>query len=302
MDRATEMAIVVEVLDKGGFTAAADILGLTPSAVSKAVTRLETRLGVRLLERTTRQVAPTPEGAAYVESARRILAEIEHTEAAVMEGKGRPSGRLRVNSGTAFVVHQLARVLPEFLERYPDLRLDLTVSDRIADLVAEGADVAIRTGAIADDRLAARRFAEIRRVICASPAYLERYGIPRAPSDLAHHRCINIASSPSLSLWPFQIDGRSEVIETRGPMNVDNAESILALGLAGLGIIRLGNLVVANAIREGRLVPLLTDMHVADPVPISLVFPAGRQRLPRVRVFIDFVVEHFKTSPWQIQV
>jgi len=301
MDRATEMAIVVEVLDKGSFTGAADALGLTPSAVSKAVTRLEARLGVRLLERTTRRVAVTPEGATYAESARRILAEIDQAETAIMEGRGQPSGRLRVNSGTAFLVHQLAGVLPDFLERYPDIRLDLTVSDKIVDLIAEGMDIAIRTGAVGDDRLAARRFAEIRRVICASPAYLERHGIPRTPDDLARHSCINMVSNMQLSLWPFQVEGQTKVIETRGSVNVDNAESVLALGLAGLGIIRLANLVVADAVRAGRLVPLLTDIHVADPVPISLVFPPGRQRLPRVRAFIDFVVEHFKTSPWQIE-
>jgi DNA-binding transcriptional LysR family regulator len=300
MDRATEMAIVAAILERGGFTAAGSALGLTPSAVSKAITRLEARLGVRLFERTTRRMVATPEGEAYAEAAKRILAEIEQAEAAVMEGQGRPSGRLRVNTGTAFLVHQLARVLPEFMAQYPDLHLDLTVSDHMADLVAEGADVAIRTGAVGDHHLAARRFAEIRRVICASPAYLERSGMPQKPSDLADHCCINVASSPSLSLWPFTVAGRSEVVETRGSVNADNVAGILALGLAGVGIVRLANLVVVDAVRKGLLVPLLTDMHVADPVPVSLVFPAGRQRLPRVRVFIDFMVREFKGSPWQV--
>jgi DNA-binding transcriptional LysR family regulator len=300
MDRATEMAIITEVLDRGGFTVAAQALGLTPSAVSKAVTRLEARLGVRLFERTTRRIAPTPEGAVYAEAARRILADIDQAEAAVMEGQGQPSGRLRVNTGTAFLVHQLARVLPDFLARFPDIHLDLTVSDHMVDLVAEGADIAIRTGAVGDDRLVARRFAEIRRVICASPAYLERWGTPLEPSDLAGHCCINVASSPSLSLWPFDVGGRSEVVETRGSVSADNVAGILALGLAGAGIVRLANLVVADAVRDGRLVPLLSNRHVADPTPISLVFPPGRQRLPRVRVFIDFIAERFKGSPWQV--
>jgi DNA-binding transcriptional LysR family regulator len=293
----SDMAIFVAILEHEGFTAAARTLGLSPSALSKAVTRLEQRLGVRLLERTTRRLAPTPEGAAYADASRRILSDIDETEAALMEGRGHPQGRLRVNASIAFVVHQLAAALPDFCASYPDIRLDFSISDQIIDVVGEGVDVAIRAGAVGDERLGARRFAEIRRVICASPAYLARNGEPRTPQDLPRHSCVNVSSSPHLSLWPFR---QGEVIETRGPHNVDNAEGVLALGLAGLGVIRLADLVVASAVRDGRLVPILTDFHYSEPAPLSLVFPALRQRLPRVRVFIDFVVDRFKSSPWRI--
>ncbi|HEV2605718.1 MAG TPA: LysR substrate-binding domain-containing protein [Microvirga sp.] len=294
------MAVLVAAVDQGGFAAAADSLGLTASGVSKTVSRLETRLGVRLLERTTRRIAPTPEGAQYIETARRILADIEEAEAALVEGRGRPQGRLRVNSGVAFAVHQLAPALGTFSIRYPDVQLDLQVTDRIVDLAAEGADLAIRTGAVSDERLVARGFGEIRRVICASPNYLESRGTPRGPADLQGHACINMLSSPHLSLWPFRGDGGVHLVETRGPLNVDNAEAALALGLAGQGLIRLGDFVVANAVRDGRLVAVLKECHHVEPVPISLVFPPGRQRLPRMRVFLDFIMERFHASPWRL--
>lgn len=301
MDRAQEMAVLVAAVDQGGFAAAAKALGLTPSGVSKTVSRLEARLGVRLLERTTRRITPTHEGAQYIEAARHILADMDEAEAAVIEGRGRPQGRLRVNSGVAFAVHQLAPTLGEFSERYPQVRLDLQVTDRIVDLAAEGADIAIRTGPVVDDRFAVRRFGEIRRVICASPDYLSRAGTPKSAADLQAHVCINMLPSPYLSLWPFrQADGAISLIETRGPLNVDNVEAALAFGLAGQGLIRIGDFVVANAVREGRLVPVLTDIHHVEPVPISFVFQPGRQRLPRVRVFMDFVVERFQASPWRL--
>ncbi len=301
MDSATEMRVFAAAVEHGGFAAAAEPLGLTPSGVSKAISRLEARLGVRLLERTTRRIALTPEGALYVEAAQRILAEIDEAEATVVEGRGRPQGRLRVNSGVAFAVHQLAGALFEFHTSYPEVSLDLQVTDRIVDLAAEGADIGIRTGPVWDERLVARRFGEIRRVICASPAYLAASGIPRSANELAHHACINMLSSPHLSLWPFRGPGSTvELVETRGPLNVDNAQAALALGLEGLGLIRLGDFLVSTAVREGRLVPVLADVHHVEPVPISLVFLPGRQRLPRLRVFIDFVAERFHGSPWRI--
>ncbi|MFC4172235.1 substrate binding domain-containing protein [Microvirga sp. GCM10011540] len=205
-----------------------------------------------------------------------------------------------MNASIAFVVHQLAAALPDFHASFPDIRLDLTLSDHVIDVIAEGVDVAVRIGAVKDERLGFRRIAEIRRVICASPAYLAQHGAPLEPTDLAHHSCINVASSPHLSLWPFRRQDGIEIVETRGPLNVDNAEGVLALGVAGLGIIRLADLVVANAIREGRLVPILTEVHQSEPVPVSLVFPALRQRLPRVRAFIDFMVARFGSSPWRL--
>jgi DNA-binding transcriptional LysR family regulator len=300
MDKARDLEILVASVDRGGFTGAAEALGLTPSAVSKAMTRLEARLGVRLLERTTRRVIPTREGASLVEEGRRILAAIEDAEAAVVEGRGAPRGLVRVASSVAFAIEHLAPALPDFRARHPEVDIDLGVSDRVVDIIGDGFDVGIRTGPPQDDRLVARRFAEIRRVICGAPDYLARHGTPRSPDDLARHVCINISTAPHLSLWPFRGPSGPRLVETRGRVVVDDANAILALGLAGLGLFRLGDFITARAIRSGALVPVLVDQHVSEPVPLHLVHPPGRQRLPKVRVFLDFVAERFGSNAWRV--
>jgi len=300
MDRAEAMEILVAAVDRGGLTAAAVHLGVTPSAVSKAITRLEQRLGVRLLERTTRRIVPTPAGQDYLDSARRIIGAIDDAEAVAMASGGCPQGRLRVNSGISFAMRQLAPALVAFGAAYPDIRLDLTVEDRICDVIGEELDVAIRTGPVTDERLAARRFAEVRRVIVASPAYLERHGVPKRPADLARHACLAITTTPDMARWPFREDGQLSQITVQGPVRIGTAEGALALALAELGIARVGDMLAAPSIREGRLVRLLADTHVDDPIPMHLVFPPGRQRLPKVRAFLDFVSARFSASPWRL--
>lgn len=300
MDRAAEMDVLVSAIDRGGFTAAADHLGLTPSAVSKTITRLEARLGVKLVERTTRRIALTPEGRTFYESARRIIGAIDDAEASVMETRGRPQGILRVNSGITFAIGELAPVLSDFMADYPDITLELDIEDRIADIIGEDLDIGIRTGPIGDERLVSRRFADVMRVIVASPAYLARRGRPTHPDDLARHVCIPIATTPEMAIWPFITAGGLRQIEVRGPVSVGSASGAHALALGGVGIARLGDLVVARSIREGLLVPLFEDSHVAEPVPMHLVFPPGRQRLPKVRAFLDFITTRFSNSPWKI--
>jgi DNA-binding transcriptional LysR family regulator len=300
MDRAGAMELVVAVVESGGFTAAGQRLGLTPSAVSKAVTRLEARLGVRLFERTTRRLALTQEGASYVEAARRILAEIDGVEQAVTASRTEARGLVRVNASVAFAVHHLAAALPAFRARWPEVAVDLTVSDARVDPVLAHVDVTIRTGPVGDDRLVGRKFAETNRIIAASPAYLAAHGAPTAPDDLARHACINLTSSRDLALWAFRTPEGVRTIDTTGSILVDNAVTSLALGLAGIGVVRLGDIILGEAIREGRMIPLLVDRHVAAPAPLHLVFLPGRQRLPRVRAFLDFVSETFGASPWRL--
>ncbi len=255
---------------------------------------------MRLIERTTRRVAPTAEGERYVAAARRILADIDAMEADVAESRGTPRGRLRVSSSVSFAVHQLAPVLLAFRDAYPGIDLDLQVTDRVVDILAENIDIGIRTGDVGDDRLVGRPFAQIRRVVCATPAYLARHGAPAHPAELATRACINISSARHLAIWPFLVDGRRIEIDTFGPVTVDNANGVLALGLAGLGIIRLGDFIVADDVRDGRLVPLFEDMNAAPETPIQLVHPPGRQRLPRVRAFLDFVTRTFRDEPWRL--
>lgn len=301
MDAAGEMRVFVRSVELGGFSAAARDLDLTPSALSKLVTRLEDRLGVRLMNRTTRKLALTAEGEAYFASARRILADIEEAEADVTRFSDSPRGLLRVNVGAAFGLHQLSPALPRFLERYPRIELDITVTDRIIDLVEEGADVAIRNGHLRDSGLIARRICDLHRVICASPGYLKKYGTPTRPQDLLGHNCISISGAPQLRRWPFATGSAIENVEVSGNVSANNAESLLQMAIAGVGIIRLADVIVGDGIRAGALVPLLEDVHHRETLPLSAVYLPGKHKSPRVIAFVNFLVEAFANAPWRLQ-
>jgi DNA-binding transcriptional LysR family regulator len=299
MSAAGEMLAFVRVVEHRSFSAAAAILDLTPSAVSKLVGRLEDRLGVRLLHRTTRRLALTAEGDVYFARARQILSDVRELEAEVTRSRGSPRGRLRINASIAFAVHQLAAALPEFMARYPQLEIELSVTDRVVDLVEEHADVTIRNGRIADTALSAREIATFERIICAAPSYLSRSGTPRTPADLANHLCVLMRTTSSQ--WPFRVGNRIESVEIAPRIITDNGEAALQLALDGAGIVRLSDMMVGGPISRGLLVPLLTDVHVPEPLPVSALYLAGRHRLPKVRVFLDFLVERFGSAPWRIQ-
>lgn len=308
MDTPGEMKAFVRAVELGGFSAAARDLDLTPSALSKLTTRLEDRLGVRLMNRTTRRLALTAEGEAYFASARRILMEIADAEAEVTRFSAHPKGLLRVNVGSAFGLHQLAPSLPKFLDRYPQIELDLTVTDRLVDLVDEGADVAIRYGVLRDSSLIAKKICDLHRVICASPAYLKKHGTPKRAADLLQHNCISISGAPQLRRWPFDIVGGKgeanavEHIDVKGNVSANNAEALLQLAATGVGIIRLTDVIVGDGIRAGWLVPILVDSHHVEPLPLSAVYPHGRHKSPRVAAFVNFLVETFADAPWRREV
>ena len=293
------MRVFARVIDLGGFSAASESLGITASAVSKVVSRLEDRLGVRLLHRTTRRVSPTAEGETFYLRAKEIIAALDDAEAEVSRGQT-PQGRLRINSVIPFALYQLAPALPDFIEKYPKINVELTASDRIVDLFTEPSDVAIRTGHITDPALVVRKIANVERGIYASPDYLARRGTPLSYEQLIDHDCIRVSSTPTGHRWPFKAGKRMNVIDIKGYMNVDNSVVALELAISGAGIVRLTDILVGHAVREGRLVPILTDCHIAEPVPLSAVYPSGRKRLPKVRAFIDFVAERFKHVPWRI--
>ena len=300
MTAPSDMAAFVRAVELGSFSLAAREVGMTPSAISKLVTRLEDRLGVRLLNRTTRRLALTPEGEAYFQRSQRILADITEAEEEVSRFRAEPKGLLRVNVGTAFGMHQMVRALPEFLERHPELRVELTVTDRIVDLIEEGADLGIRLGTLPDSSLVARKICELERVVCASPGYLARHGTPRKPEDLLRHNCLNISHSPALRRWPFVTrEGGVRHVEVSGPVSANNGESLLQLALVGAGIIRLSDAIVGESIAEGRLVALLQDVQHDEPLPLHAVYPQGRHRSPRVAALIDFLVERFGGAPWR---
>lgn len=296
MDILGDMRAFVTVVERGSFSGAAEVLKLTPSAVSKLVGRLEDRLGVRLVHRTTRRLSLTPEGETYHVRARDILATVADAENEVSDAGRRPRGRLRVNVGTAFALHELAPALPEFLARYPEVDVDLAVTDRMVDLLAEHADIAIRTGAVTDPSLVARKIRDMGRSIAAAPAYLTRRGAPARPEQLLHHDCIVMSSQSGAHRWPFRDGVEVRLADVRDRIVVDDAEAALQLALAGGGIVRLGDVLLGKPLREGALVALLGDWHLSETIPISAVYPQGRHRMPKVRAFVDFLVERLGRS------
>jgi DNA-binding transcriptional LysR family regulator len=300
IDHASELAAFVRVVDANGFSAAAPALGLTPSAVSKLVTRLEARLGVRLLQRTTRALRLTADGEVLYGAARRIVADMESLERQIAGQSGTAQGPLRITTSLAFATHQLAPVIGEFMDRHPLVKLDLLPSDRVVDIVEEGIDVAIRIGRLGDTSFMARRIGEDKRLICAAPSYLARHGTPTRPEDLLRHSCIVSRERPYLNRWQFKVDGRMLELDVDGRIAGGDGELQLQLALQGLGIARLTRLTLAHAVRDGALVPLLPEFSADEPVPINAVYPHRRHLAPKVTAFVNFLIEKFTPPPWEI--
>ena len=294
-----DMKVFVRAVELASFSAAARDLALTPSAVSKIVTRMESRLGVRLLHRTTRRLVLTAEGEGYFAHCRRILIEMEQAEAELLRHRDAPHGLLRVNCGLTFGQHQLVATIPEFLGRYPDVQLELALTDHIVGLMEEGVDVVIRVGASADSSLVGRKICDFERVICASPDYLKRHGEPHTPEDLRAHNCLYVTTANALRVWPFDTPNGQVVIEVAGNFTANNTSTVLDLALRGLGIARLADYIVNEQIRHGRLVELLRATHRLEPVPLYALYPQGRLRSPKITAMLNFLVEKFSGAPWR---
>lgn len=290
-----EMAVFVRIAERGSFAAAASDFELSPSAVSKIVTRTERRLGVSLLTRTTRRLSLTQEGEVYLERARTILDAITDAEAEVSQGRESPSGRLRISCGTAFGMHFLVPALSDFQNQFPLIDVELNITDRQVDLVAEQIDIGVRMGSLGDSSLIAKRIGQSRRVICASPAYLENHGTPQTPADLANHNCMTISHVSNLTKWPFSTPEGINRLSVHGNFSTDSAEVLRHMALAGQGIVRLARFLLIQDIRAGRLVPILTDHHNDETFPMSLVMPVGPHRAPRVRAFVNFITEKLRS-------
>ena len=295
------MSAFVSAVEQGGFSSAARELGLSPSALSKLVTRLEDRLGARLLQRTTRRLLLTPEGEVFFTRAQRILAAIDEAESEVTEANASPRGTLRLHCGSAFGMHQLALATPRFLARYPDISMDITISDQPPAAMEEGIDLAIRIGPLDESSMVARRICNLQRVICAAPSYLARCGTPQTPDDLQRHNCLWITSLPALRRWPFDTEDGIRVVNVGGNVAANTAETVLQLAIAGVGITRLTDVIVGDAIGRGELVPVLSDWHHAEPVPLFATYPSGRHLSPKVKAMVDFLVEEFGDTPWRRQ-
>ena len=300
MDDRSEMAVFVRVAEAGNFSVAARALKLTPSAVSKLIGRLEDRLGARLLNRTTRRVSLTEEGHAFLQRATPILAAIEEAERAVTESQGEPRGLLRVNASTALAQHHVEPLIPGFLVRYPEISLQLTLTERFVNLIEEEVDVAIRVGRLTDSSLIARKIGTARRMIVASPAYLEKHGTPRTPDDLKHHNCLRLMTGTSFNRWDFLGPDGPRVIDAGGNFETNNAITLHKAGLAGLGLIRSANFVVGADVRTGRLVSVLENYESQTDVPVSAVYPHNRHLSSRVRVFVNTLADAFlPVPPWE---
>lgn len=277
----------VRTLETGSFSAAARALGVSPSAVSKTVARLEGRLGVLLLQRGTRRLQPTPEGLSLFERGQRVVAELEAAQGELRESRG-PRGPLRITAPMDLGRHWLVPRLPEFLATYPQVECGLGLTDRFIDLVEERVDVGLRMGESADSRLIRRRLGASRAVICASPAYLRRHGTPRKVADLQHHACL--AYLREGQRVPWRLDGTP--VDVPGPFASDNNEALIALALEGVGIARIPEFVAARALASGELQPVLAGVDTPGP-DVFIVYPERRHLSPRVRVFVDFVSDAF---------
>lgn len=292
-DHSAEMAAFVEIARQGSLSGAARALGLTPSAVSRIVGRIEARLGVRLLVRTTRSLRLTAEGENYARAARRILADIAETESAIAD-QASPRGKVRISMASAHGRMSVLPLLGEFTTRYPHISLDIELSDEIADIIGGRADVAVRFGPLADSPLTARRLGETGRTVIASPAYLARHGTPRRPADLADHNCLDFSFRRIEPGWPFREDGRDYILPVSGNITANNGETLVQLALDGLGITRVGNFHIEGELADGRLLPLLEDFNPRDREAIHAVFIGGTNMPARVRVLVDFLAEKLR--------
>jgi DNA-binding transcriptional LysR family regulator len=296
---ANEMSIFARVVDRGSFAAAASDFGLSPSAVSKLMTRLESRLGVRLLNRTTRRLALTAEGEMFLDRSRRILDAIEAAESEVASTRRAAQGHLRVHAFPTFALDHLAAVLPEFLARYPRITFEFLVTNRVVDLVDANIDIALRVGPLNDSAFVARKITDLTQIVCASPAYLKRHGTPLHPHDLAQHVCLTLSHVPNSRTWSFYVGGKTVQVEVNGPIVADSAHMLLRLAINGAGIIRFGDVIVAQAIQDGRLIPVLETLQQRESFPLWAISLPGRQRTPRVKAFLDFLMERFGSAPWR---
>ncbi len=293
MQNTAAMLVFHEVVARGSFTAAAKHLGRSKAAVSKEIAALEKRLGAQLLRRTTRTMSLTEIGEAFHARCQRVVEEAELAELSVSELQAEPRGEIRIAAPMSFGQRQLAPLLPGFLERHPEVRIDLDLTDRMIDLVREKFDLALRVGTLRDSSLVARRLASVHAVVCASPTYLKDHGTPRAPEDLEDHECLGYAPPPDT--WNFN-GGRK--VTTHGRLNIDNGDALLQAALAGAGIVYLPVFLVADQLRAGRLVPLLVDDTSEREAGFWAVYPANRHLSPKVRAFIDYMVEVLESPAW----
>ena len=297
-ERLPAMAAFARVVELNGFSAAARDLGLSKSAVSKLVARLEDQMGARLLNRTTRRLSLSEAGLALYEGAQRMLAEAQAAEEAVTHLSAAPRGLLKVNAPMSFGIRHVAPALSDFMAVYPELSVELDLNDRVVDLVEEGYDVAIRISRLRDTSLVARRLAPSRNVLCAAPHYAERHGTPLRPEDLVAHECLLYSYQASGKYWRFQGPGGERRVRVAGRLRANNGDVLLHAAIGGLGIALLPCFICGDHVRAGRLAQLMPEWNERSEADVCAVYPARRNLSPKVRVFIDFLAERYGPRPY----
>lgn len=295
MDRFQAMRVFVAVADTAGFAPAARKLHMSPPAVTRAIAVLEERLGVLLFHRTTRQVRLTEAGSRFLEDCRRILADLEEAEDSVGGAHRAPHGLLSITASVRFGAMVVAPMALEFLDRYPEVSVQTLFMDRVVNLLDEGIDVAVRIGPLPDSGLTAIRVGSVRRVVCATPAYLQARGIPQAPEDLAAHDIVVFSALNPRPEWQFRGPQGDVAVPLSTRLTVNMADVAIAAALAGRGLTRVLSYMIAPDLRAGRLQIVLAD-HETTPLPIHVVYQEGRKAPTRVRAFVDFMVERLRAD------
>ncbi|MFK0096379.1 LysR family transcriptional regulator [Pseudomonas sp. NPDC090592] len=284
-----DMRIFAQVMEAGSFTAAADRLGMSKQSVSRRLMQLEERLGVRLLNRSTRRLDATPLGQHYYQSALRLLGEVQQVEHDISGQAQALRGTLRLSAPLSFAMSHLGCLLTEFLQLHPQVDVEVDLSDRAVDLIGEGYDLALRIGALEDSSLIARRIASVERVYCASAAYLQARGTPVQPDELAGHDCLPYGHSRQVQ-WQFRQGGKAQAIQVAGRMRANNGELLRDAAIAGMGVTYLPTFIVGQALADGRLVTVLQDW-TPPALQLSAVYPQHRQVSRPVQGFVEFLRE-----------
>ena len=298
MESLSDIAVFVQVIESGSFTAAADRLGISKSVVSKYVSRLENQLGAQLLNRTTRKLHLTEVGRAFYERSQRGLLEIEEAKAEVSRLQEKPRGKLRINVPMSFGITHIAPIVQDFLKLYPDLSIDMNLEDRKVDLIEEGLDMAIRISELSDSSLVARRLGPCRHVICATPEYLERKGIPRTPNDLHDHNVLTFKYQDSPTQWQFlSPDGKASSIDVSGTIQMNNSLALREALLNHAGVMLTPTFIVGDDIKSGKLQAVLPQYKLRE-LSIYADYHHRRHLSPKVRAFIDYLAAHISDTPY----
>jgi len=301
MDRLRAFEVFASVVSRGSFTRAADALDTSPANVTRYINELEAHLGTRLLNRSSRKLSLTESGEALYERSKSILEEVAEAEALASSATLQPRGRLRINAPVSFGIRHLAPLWPRFMQAYPEVELDIALSDRVVDIVEEGYDLAIRISRTGSASHAARKLGTSRNIVCASPAYLKAHGQPEKPADLVGHRCLGYTYAATANEWHFvDEEGRPHMVKVNYVMHANNGDTAREAAIAGQGVIWQPAFLIGDDLKAGRLVALMPGYRMPD-IDVLAVYPSRRHLSAKVRVMVDFLVEAFRPAPpWEV--